>query len=1031
MVGQGTPDRTFTIPFVGGLMTTGDKRAKNPPMLDICSNVEFDETGGLRTRYPFTAGSFTTNILDGGTIANARQLVANGDELLLFTKDTLYAWDFGPSKWVPKGTHLAVKTSETRPFGTTNNQYDCDRAEALGVVAYTWTEGIDATTTKSYISARDKTTGVVIQTPVQFSGYRTRVVAVTGVFLVFYVEISTNDLKVFKVDPTSVSSTIASGIASPTTVYSSGSGFNLYYDVDAPEGFSAAYLAMRLSPTGNYRVLSIDGTLAITAVTKARTCDGPIAISVSPDVKIQIIRSNGGNLQGDLLNAALSDTFTGQAIGTIDTACNQIAARHRSVQDSGQYRCYVFWSSNVSAVGGTGSGWRSRVNWVDTNNTIGTQATFVRRLDIASRAFDNDGRVFVWGIFLENVRGQLIGGAPASQLENGYFLYRDDGFLCAKAVLNQASDTIATPGRLPGVGSTGQSTFSWCGTYNNILTTSLSQTDIAANTNVISPYGDKSPVEITFTFDSNEARRTVRIGETLYIACGEGLLQYDGIRLAEVGFHQWPWYLEATTSAGGGSIEAGTYSYKASYRSNNAKGEIDRSASVQVENVTFGGAPPHRAVFDYTAPLYITHKIAPDLAVEVWRTPKNPTADTPFYLVTSRDPVKTTNPDRYLANDTTVDFEPQLQDDWVDSDLLNFVQHPGNGAAIENFPPPPATVIAADQTRIFLGNVAGDPDRVWYSKQRNNGEVVAFNGSLVVDVPREGGAITGLAFLNETLIVFRQRAIYALPGEGFDNARGGSNYGPARLLSLDVGATNQESIAVIPGGLLFKSDKGWQLLTRAWTVEYVGDQVAAYDSETPLAVQVVTTQHQVRVLTASRMLIWDYRGPQWGEWTISGGLGATIWRGAHLYLSASGVKQQQTTYTGVDYGFDVETAWIKINDLQGRGLVRRIELLGEYRGAHSLKVRLSRNYLSDGAGGWSYHYNKTWTVTPMTVGGPEQLKIAPNIKRPIQAIKVRLTALATDKVSQPSGETAKLTGLSLAVADEPGLYQGFPSTQAQ
>ena len=57
-----------------------------------------------------------------------------------------------------------------------------------------------------------------------------------------------------------------------------------------------------------------------------------------------------------------------------------------------------------------------------------------------------------------------------------------------------------------------------------------------------------------------------------------------------------------------------------------------------------------------------------------------------------------------------------------------------------------------------------------------------------------------------------------------------------------------------------------------------------------LAVDVVETQHQVRVLTPLRMLVWDYRVNQWGEWTITDGVHACMFGGRHVYLSAAGSR---------------------------------------------------------------------------------------------------------------------------------------------
>ena len=69
-------------------------------------------------------------------------------------------------------------------------------------------------------------------------------------------------------------------------------------------------------------------------------------------------------------------------------------------------------------------------------------------------------------------------------------------------------------------------------------------------------------------------------------------------------------------------------------------------------------------------------------------------------------------------------------------------------------------------------NASGSSDDLKVrSRNRKSHEVASFHGALRVDIPHMGGSITALAFLNETLVVFRERAIYMLPGDGFAGRR--------------------------------------------------------------------------------------------------------------------------------------------------------------------------------------------------------------------------------------------------------------------
>jgi hypothetical protein len=967
-VTRGIPTMKIEVPLAAGRNAKADPRALEPPALDRCVDAVFDEVGGLQTRLPYAAL--------GPAIADARRIVANGDELLVFTKDALFSRSASQNEWISRGTHLAVKVDEESTFVTTGDQVDPDRAELGGLVVFVWTDGASIA-----VGVKDKTTGAVLLAPSSVTGTRARLVALATKILLFWKDGSGN-LVAQAIDPAGDPADIPSDLASPTTVLAAAS-FNDYYDVVKQPGADTAVFATRRDVTTSYTIGTVTAGLSVSTSTKARTCDGAIAVSCPPaGTTVQVIRGNGTNVQGDYITiASFVDVTTGQAIGTISASTvTQIAAAHRSVADGGAFRCYVFWDSEEA----TGSsGWTSKFNFVDTAGTIGTQANFVRQLAVASRAFDHGGRVFVTMAFAgASGFSGASGLIERSQLQNTYFLYRDDAFLAAKAVGGRAGGFSPSTGRLPGVALTdGTTGYSWCATERRIITLG------GANH---TGYDARAPREVVYTFDSNEARRCARLGQTLYVSGGE-ILQYDGVQLVESGFHIYPWYFGAI-EVGTGNLADGTYTLKVTWRWDNARGERDSSTTATSGQVDIAAGPNGISIVDWV-PLFVTHKTASAIGVEVWRTVLNAGLDAPFYLVTSKDPAVTSNPNRYVPNAPTSASLATFNDELADASITSLETNPENGGVLENLAPPAASIIVASDTRLFLAGVAGDPTRVWYSKHRGEGEVAAFHDALTVEVPPIGGDITALAFLFDTLVVFKEAGVYALRGDGFDNLGGGSNFVP-QLVSTDVGATSHEAIGLTPMGLLFKSAKGWYLLGANLGVQYVGGAISDYDGESPLAVHVVESRHQVRCLTANRLLVWDYLVNQWGEHSIADGLHATIWGGTYTYLTSTGAKAESATYTSLTYGIDVETAWIKPAELQGQGRVRRILALGEYRSAHSLRVRLARDYEYDDTGAPDYFDDVVWTPSTLThvVGSREQFQIGPRLQR-AGAIKIRLTAI--------------------------------------
>lgn len=958
--------QTMQIPFAAGLDTKADARAGDPPGLDVCRDVQFDEVGGLQTRLPFTA--LGSSILGGGSIANARRLVANGDELVLFTDTQLFSWSAQASAWVPRATHLAVAVDETPRCATPGDQIDGDRAELNGLIVVAW---VEATTV--FAAAVDKTTGAMIVAPTALSTAvgRPRVVALATRILLF-VDAGASNLTVRAINPASP----AAGIAGAGTTVAAGT-FNTFYDVVKVEGQDICAGAHVLSPSSSYRVFTVTAGLVVTGATKARACNSPIAVASTPGsgTQLQIVRPDLTNVLGDLLTTStLADVFVNQALGTASsTNINQVTVAYSTATTA-----VAFWTSDESP---TFSSFAVKSNTVTTANVVGSQATLRLRLGIASRAFGYAGRAYIWLAFAGESGTSAQGNTSAvrAQLQNTYFLYRDDGLLVSRAADDVAGGFAPTTGRLPGVQLvSGTTSFAWCGTVRRVV-------ELGA-TAEHSGFGARSLRDVVFTFDDDRARRTARLGRTLYVSGGIPL-QYDGLALVEVGFLIYPWYFEPQVGAAG-NLAAGTYTWKATNRWTNAQGEVDRSTTATGMGLS---VPASKFVFLNWMHLHVTLKGAPrPPALDMWRTVAGAGFDSPFYLVTSQDPNAGIVDNGYAINNDTVTFPTPMPDNFADATLTTKEESPENGATLEYLAPPGAQIIVATDTRVFLGAVSGDPDAVWYSRERGSNEVASFHDQLRIDVPTSQvgtGPVTAVALNNETLTVFRLTAIYAFPGGGFDNNGGGSNYGPARIVSLDVGAVSQEAVALTPVGTVFKSRKGWYLLGPDWGLKYIGAKVSAFDSDTITAIDVVETQHQVRILSSGRMLVWDYDVNEWSEWTITDGVDATMWRGSHVYLTATGPKVQQTTFTGVTYGWDVETSWIKPQQLQGFARVREVALLGEFRSACLIRTRVAYNYDP------TFIDDKPWTPAPGVVGGPLQVRHTP--ERPqCEAIKLRLSAVA-------------------------------------
>lgn len=1015
---EGLQWQTVQWSFAGGLQTKTHPHAIEAPQLTIAKNLEFDELGAVRLRHPYE--SIGLDVYPSGSITGAdlRKIVGLGDELLAFTKDALYARSSTLSKWVLRGTHHAIKVEEATRFSNASDQVFADRAQLSGVIVYVWTEVQGGAVTRCQLAARDATTGATLIDPTSFGSGpdRPRVVAVDTKILVFWLE--AGGVMVKAIDPAAPAFT-----ATGATTVTAKDG---YYDVVRDPSADRAIVVARNAAGTEYDIVRVTAALALTSSTKVRDSEGGMAISVSPNGYAHVVRQvNTGtyDILGDMiLVSSLADVNIDTAIGTAaTTAVNHITCAHRSTTDGGAYRCYVFWSVDESTGVGIAPDFVLKSNWIDTLNAVGSQGVFLYRQGIAARAFNHDGRIYLWSVFAGSSgvgTGTIVG--IAAPYQNGYFLHRDDGELVSKAAWLNAGGfgyygrAGSVIGHLPGValvsGTTG---YAWCGVERQLVTTLAT---------VGRTYGARAPRDVVFTFDSDDARRVVQCGRTAYVSGGL-LLQYDGEGLTEVGFCQFPWHVASVAAGGGGgTVAAGTYNHKATVRWENARGESERSTAATGVQVTLAGVDQFTLAFNY---LHVTRKQGSrrKAAFEFWRQVKDAPVSAPYYLVTSKDPAITAVDNAYVENDpTAAAMVGGVDDNFADAVLLTKEQHPENGGGLPRFAPPGATILVASDSRVFLAGIPGEPTRVVYSLLRNEGEVAGFNSLLGFDLPAATGPITALALWQETLVVFTATAVYAVTGDGFSNSlvNPGSNYRvPAVPLSSDLGALSHDTVVLTPGGIVFFSRKGWYRLNGAWALEYIGAPVEDYNTDTWVGAQVVESQHQVRLLSTSRMLMWDYAAPspdglgRWAEWTQASGRGLAMWRGLAMLVDTA-VRKESTSFSAVDYDFDVELL-VRWDGLLGFACCKRFQVLGQFKADHAQRVRVAFDHQA------SYVDERSIILTGLTVGDPTRLQHGPSRKRSM-AMRVRVTVTASNGTT-PAFDAVTLTGIAFEIGfEQAGLY---------
>jgi len=567
-------------------------------------------------------------------------------------------------------------------------------------------------------------------------------------------------------------------------------------------------------------------------------------------------------------------------------------------------------------------------------------ALFKHHSGIASRAWVNQN----------DVQLNLV---HASAIQTTYFTYMDDGTLIAK-MGEGVGGGLLTTAHLPNVQSLGDGLVQWMGTYKKRLASdpdTAPQADVdgtGVGTGAVNPvYTEVSPKRFRIDHQSAQSHQMVQVGRTGYFNGGQ-IWQYDSHGVTECGFHIFPEKFFVEGSNGSGALTSGVdYWYKVYAVWVNANGERERSTVASAVKCTMGVADDEVKVSIYT--LSHTNKTSPrsEISFEVYRTVATPLGNSPFYKVTSDDPASTTANNYTPNNPSSANGLVVLIDRMNDATLIKQEVDYQNSGALDNTAPTAASIIAEGKDRIWLAGFE-DTSEIRYSKQHFSGEAVNFNDALTITIPEDGGAITGLRVVGNTLIIFKRTSVYGLPGDGPNNL-GFGQFGAAQLLTNDVGCIDQRSIAATPLGLMFQSEKGIYLLTGQFQALYIGAEVEAYNSQTITDAVVSDDKNHVTFLTSSgRTLLYDYLFKQWSTFTNHEGMAAAFWDGRYCYGRTNGVVYVESDTLFTDVGAPVklklETAWVKLNTLQGFQRIRRAMVLGEFRTDHRLALDIAYDY---------------------------------------------------------------------------------------
>ena len=917
--------QVVSIPMSGTLDTKTDPKQLPTGKLLEMENGFRKRHGELQKRYGFE--TLGTTITPSGTLSQGRKMALFYDELNVITNKSMYTYSDDNNNWVLKGPLETLSVASQPIVANSYQQTTADSGTAGSIALYAWEDSRTANTIRYSIMDRSSNSIIIGDALLATNAQKPHVIGLSDFLFVFYHDSVAGLLncKIFPITNLTINALTITPLQIANDIAATGN-----YDVCR---FNEAILFAYQTNVNTQKIgyVTSNGLIGnpsngypspITESNALDKADRCITIFTNSTTFFNVAWAS--STDGVYHKAYNADFTTNLARVQLDSYTTT-AVRNITGFTSATL-AHVYWDKDNT------DKWKREV--VDTHRNLSTGvvspgAGNLRTASLAGKIFYTDDNGFVPVAFYSNTQPSL-------------FLLRNDGDISAKMLAQTSAGETAKTGHLPSITNTEGNVWVFPTTYKTRI--------VSENATL---YGLTGITEVILDFDDQFICDSSQLGENLMITSGY-LQCYDGVSIFESGFHLYPDHITATQNAVtvGPFLNNQKYQYCVVYEWTDSRGQVHRSAPSIPISITFS---LNNVSCDINIPyLYITDRKAPraDVVLAVYRTTNGGTL---FYKTTSISSPQ-------YNNTTAVGFTLTFTDTTTDAALITNELLYTTGGVVENIAPPAAKIIARFKNRLFLAGT--EDDSIWYSKEHVTGEAVNFSDLFKIKVDNTGGKITSLGELDDKLIIFKATTIFALTGDGPLPTGAQNTFSIPQLIASDVGCIDPYSVVKTRNGLMFKSKKGIYLLDRGLQVSYVGAEVEEWNSFTITSATVVDELNQVRFTTSSgRCLVYDLFFQQWYTFTNIAAIDAAVWQSKWVFLKSDAEIRRETPNVYLDVDSPIISkftlALMQFAQVQGFQRIFKLNVLGENRGTHGLKIEVGYDYRD--------YFEERFIVFPNTV----------------------------------------------------------------